>query len=160
MAEWFKSTLRNCTLHADIPNSDFNPLSDLFLSQRPDIAILSSDQIICLELTVCHETNVINSRTFKQNKYMTLQENLCQEHSNKNLVKHTVEVTNLGLISNISDFTKTVVVKSLDENIKRCITNSVIAKSFDIYCSRNDANFGMKQIMHKCSTNDFPTFKP
>ena len=76
VAEWLKSTLRNCTLHADIPNSDFNPLSDLFLSQRPDIAILSSDQIICLELTVCHETNVINSRTFKQSKYMTLQDNL------------------------------------------------------------------------------------
>ena len=140
VAEWLKSTLGNCALHADILNSDFNPLSDLFLSQRPDIAILSSDQIICLELTVCHETNVINSRSFKQSKYMTLQDNLCREHSNKNLVKHTVEVTNLGLISNISDFAKSVIVKSLDENIKRCITNTVIAKSFDIYCSRNDAN--------------------
>ena len=93
----------------------------------PTPAILSLDQIICLELAVCHETNVINSRTFKQSKYMTLQDNLCREHSKKNLVEHTVEVTDLGLISNINDFTKTVLVKSLDENIKRCITNTVIA---------------------------------
>ena len=44
------------------------PVGDLFQSYRPDIAKLKHC-IYVLELTVCHETNMINSPDYKKNKY-------------------------------------------------------------------------------------------
>ena len=45
------------------------PVGDLFQSYRPDIAVACADSIYVLELTVCHETNMIHSHDYKENKY-------------------------------------------------------------------------------------------
>ena len=53
------------------------PLSNLFVSLRPDIAILGPDNTIyTLELTVCHETNFSKSKLYKETKYKNLRSNL------------------------------------------------------------------------------------
>ena len=45
------------------------PEGDLFQSYRPDIAVACADFIYVLELTVCHETNMIHSHDYKKSKY-------------------------------------------------------------------------------------------
>jgi len=55
----------------DLPlNSSYH--SDLFNDLRPDIAVKSDSKVTVLELTVCHETNLVSSRNYKLDKYKTL----------------------------------------------------------------------------------------
>ena len=50
----------------------FRPLPDLFRTLRLDIAILTPSCPDISVLTVCHETNIIKSNTFKESKYADL----------------------------------------------------------------------------------------
>ena len=60
VANWISNSIKpNCTMHADLPDNRFKPVSDLFQTLRPDVAILTSSTIETLELTICHETNTI-----------------------------------------------------------------------------------------------------
>jgi len=59
-------------LHADLLGSDYKLLDVLFQDLRPDIAIVHNNTIHLLELTVCHETNMIKSRDYKLNKYASI----------------------------------------------------------------------------------------
>ena len=62
IADWiFDSKLACQTLFVNIESLKFKPVSDLFnIEFRPDLAILQSDYVTVLELTVCHETNTQN----------------------------------------------------------------------------------------------------
>ena len=89
----------------DLDGGNFNPLSELFQSLRPDIAVLGpNNDIEVLELTICHETNCNKSRQYKQSRYMNLNENLKTEFSNYSVAVHTIEITCLGLVSDFSQF--------------------------------------------------------
>ena len=64
LTDWF---MHNCksdrTIYADLDGSKYNQVSDIFISLRPDIAIVGPNKSIdVLELTICHETNVSKSR--------------------------------------------------------------------------------------------------
>ena len=101
--------MHNCksdrTIYADLDGSKCNQISDIFISLRPDIAIVGPNKSNdVLELTICHETNVSKSRNYKETRYSNLHRDLKQEYSNYNLNKFTVEVTTLGLITDFSKF--------------------------------------------------------
>jgi hypothetical protein len=66
------------TLYADIQASCSRPVTDLFVSLRPDIVVVTPDKAVILELTVCHETNLIKSKQYKQNKYKNLAKDATQ----------------------------------------------------------------------------------
>jgi len=55
-------------LHMDLNTADYRPITDVFHSLRPDIVIVNQNIIVTLELTVCHESNLINSKQIKTNK--------------------------------------------------------------------------------------------
>ena len=56
---WLKSVLAGTQIiYADLLEANILPVADLFNNYRPDIAIVYSNSICTLELTVCHETNV------------------------------------------------------------------------------------------------------
>ena len=107
LTDWF---MHNCKsdliIYADLDASNYNnQVSDIFISLRPDIAILGPNKSIdVLELTICLETNMNKSRNYKETRYSNLHLDLMQEYSNYNLNKYTVEVTTLGLITDFSKF--------------------------------------------------------
>ena len=79
-------------------------MRDLFQGVRPDIAVVDSHDIHALELTVCHETNLVKSRAYKTNKYenfVILGYILAEERS---IIAHFVKITTLGFISDLSIF--------------------------------------------------------
>ena len=93
---WF---LHNCksdrTIYADLDGSNHNQVSDIFISLRPDIAIVGPNKSIdVLELTICHETNVNKSKNYKETRYSNLHRNLKHEYSNYNLNTFTVRSYN------------------------------------------------------------------
>jgi len=107
LAPWIKSTLRlEYTLHVDLFSIDYLPISNIFVSKRPDIAIVGRSSIVTLELTVCHETNLIRSKQYKD--------------------------TTLGFISNITAFTRKYLTNSLPQTITNNITISAITNSMYI----------------------------
>ena len=59
-------------IYADLVQANVLPVADLFNNYRPDIAIVDSNSICTLELTVCHETNVLSSRDYKRDKYKNI----------------------------------------------------------------------------------------
>ena len=60
-----------------------NP-SELFRNLRPDIVLLKRDSLVSIELTCCFETNLINSRNYKIDRYRNLEED-CNLNSKRSL---------------------------------------------------------------------------
>ena len=112
----------------------------IFDSLRPDIAIKTGKSIITLELTICHESNIQSSKIYKLNKYKNLSSHLLPSISKTPLKNFTIEVTTLGLISDISPFLKLLNLGKFPSDLIDQIRNSVISNSYNIYCSRNTAN--------------------
>ena len=70
LADWICQNLKtDRAVFIDLDDDKYKPLSDLFQSLRPDIAILGPSGIDTLELTVCHETNLSKSKLYKQTRY-------------------------------------------------------------------------------------------
>src|SRR5271165_449594 len=113
------------------------PVRDLFQSYRPDIAVACADSIYVLELTVCHETNMIHSHDYKKNKYKDIGRYGSTLAGNRKIVPH--EVSTLGFITGISDFTKALKIPMMSDNLKRSIVIAALKSSFSIYCNRNNA---------------------
>ena len=59
-------------LYANLSDQNVLPVCDLFQHFRPDIAIVSRHSVEILELTVCHESNLISSNNYKKNKYQDI----------------------------------------------------------------------------------------
>ena len=136
--------LQNCksdrVIYVDLDEEKYRPLSELFVSLRLDIALLRADGIIdILELTICHETNLTQSRIYKESKYtdLRLRNNLKPAFSNHSINIFTAEITCLGLISDFQQFCTNNLNISLTDQISHDIIHSTISSSFLIYCNRN-----------------------
>ena len=88
----------------DLDGGNFNPLSELFQSLRPDLAILEpNNDIYVLELTNCPETNCNKSRQQKLDNWgPSIRDYFSTEFSNYSVVVKTIEITCLGLVSDCS----------------------------------------------------------
>jgi len=57
---------------ADVELSGAHSMGELFEpSVRPDLAVMSDSTVSVLELTVCHETNLLKSKQYKLDKTVT-----------------------------------------------------------------------------------------
>ena len=117
--------------------TDLPSTSEIFKKLRPDIAIVNAGVIVTGELTVCHETNMSNSKEFKDKKYSSLEDDLLPAFRSFQLKKYTIEVSSLGFISETSKFTEKAVNKILPVEIASSLTRVVISSSFSIYKNRN-----------------------
>ena len=139
LADWISvKSKRNSIIHVDLEVTRFKPLAERFTSFWPDIEIVNSNSISTLELTVCHETNVVKSREFKQSKYIHLKSNLLPEFQHFDLNQFTIEIMTLGFISDSSQFSKNNLTDKMSEQIKFEILKSVVTDSYSIYCQRNN----------------------
>ena len=58
-------------IYCDSNKFQYNTTSQLFMSQRPDIAILDGEEMAVIELRICFETNTLKSRKYKINDKKT-----------------------------------------------------------------------------------------
>ena len=125
-------------IYCDSNKLQCNTTSQLFTTQRPDIAILDGDQMNVFELTICFETNALKSREYKIKPYKDLKSQLLQPVS-KFMVLF-LEITSPRFISKQSDQTFAKYLKSVgvnsDHEIFKCMETGVRASYFT-FCRRN-----------------------
>jgi len=96
LVAWIATVLKpGRVLHVDLNTGYYRPIKDVFHSLRPDIVMVNHDIIVTLELTICHESNLTNSKLFKTNKYSSLFDHLIDKYANCTVFSHTIEVTTL-----------------------------------------------------------------
>jgi hypothetical protein len=138
-----KSTSQRLFIDLDSANSISLVFHD---SVRPDLILADDSVILVLELTVCHESNLQSSRTFKQNKYENIA-NFRRDSWRKVPVKlFTVEVSILGFISDLDKFTASACLPNLPSSLKYKLIHTVLNCSFNIYSNRNDQKFKFNAV--------------
>src|SRR6218665_266303 len=81
-------------------------------------------QLFVLELTVCHESNLMPSKTYKLNKYKNLNHYLNRPNEYKhynNIRLFTLEVSTLGFVSDTDEFTAALGLSKLPNNVIQTI---------------------------------------
>ena len=138
ISDWLRSVIKaDQQLFIDLSDSQELCTSELFNRFRPDKAIMNSNFIATLELTVCHETNMLLSRQYKLNKYANIGQFTSSLAEYKPVKTFTVEVSTLGFISSTDEFSKTLKLPKMPLNVKEDIIRSALNSSFQIYCKRN-----------------------
>ena len=102
------------------------------MERAPDLAIVDNNSIHILELTGCHETNLISSHDYKSNKYKNISFCGSSLAGNRKIISHFIEVSILEFISNCSDFAKAVNIDVMSAALKHNIVKSAVKSSFDI----------------------------
>ena len=143
LAQWIQGLKSNdSTLCVDIDGATaFQPIDQVFQSViRPDLVLFDASKVAVLELTICHESNILKSRSYKLNKYSEIKSHLNPKFFSHNIQLYTAEISVLGFISNLSDFCNFTKLPNLPNQIKTNIIKTVITNSFNIYCRRNTKN--------------------
>ena len=91
-----------------------------------------------LELTVCHEINLANSKQYKSLKYADIRSDIKNVYSNFKIRNYTIEVTSLGLISYTEEFCHDNLTNSFPIEILDQVTQTAISNSFEIHSNRNN----------------------
>ena len=139
LADWLSSVKSPVQhLFADISPDRWNPIEKVFQpSCRPDLLLVDGNTIGVLELTVCHETNLANSKLYKLNKYKNLSQSLQPNFSKCEIRIFTIEVSTLGFVSDCKHFQSAMALPPLTRNVHNAIINSVLNDSYNIYRLRN-----------------------
>ena len=139
--EWINLSLTSSKSHyklfADLEGPQFVHVDTVFKTLRPDIVLVDKQRVVTLELTVCHESNLCKSRQYKTDRYKDIVTNLNADFAHFAVKSFTVEVTTLGLISDISDFVKYIAISKMPCSTKSLITLRALSKSIEIYYARN-----------------------
>ena len=97
----------NCMYNYNLNKSDVSILYIQVTSTkwlRPDIVLYDSKNILVLELTVCHKSNLLKSKQFKLRKYENISKSVKNEYKRIPISVFTIEVSVLGFISDIYPF--------------------------------------------------------
>jgi len=96
-----------------------------------------SKKIVVGELTVCHETNLQQSRDYKLQKYSNLEAARAGEFKSHSVLVHTIEVSTLGFVVAEPNFLKNGEISSFDIPLLKQLSKSAILSSRSIYCNRD-----------------------
>ena len=106
LAQWLTSVKTNGTsLFADVSSGLYSKIDNVFEPVcRPDVVLVKKSRVFVLELTVCHESNLLKSKLYKLNKYENIKHHLKPEHSHSTVELFTLEISVLGFVSDLSEF--------------------------------------------------------
>jgi len=137
IAKWIVPHMKpNQTLFCDLRVPGTKQVCDLFNGPRPDLAIVSPLRIVVGELTVCHETNMQQSREYKLNKYSNLGAATSSEFKSRGVLVHTTEVSTLGFVAAESNFFKMGMIPAFDPFLIKELGRAAVLASKSIYCNR------------------------
>ena len=86
-------------MFVDLPSDKWDSIDRVFQPTcRPDIVVVEKFKLYVLELTVCHETNLVKSKNYKISKYIDIKSHLQPGFSNYNVQIFTIEISTLGFI--------------------------------------------------------------
>ena len=124
------------SLFADIEG--YRNTSELFHRSRPDAALVSSKEIIIIELTCCFETNLINSRNYKKERYRNIDKDVVDQA--RQIKKVFVEISSLGFYTKHIKDLKSLCKMDSNINTDRLLaklTEVAVRSSYYIFTQRN-----------------------
>ena len=122
----------------DLPSDKWNSIVRVFRPTcRPDIVVVKKSNLYVLELTVCHENNLVNSKTYKIIKYIDIKYHLQPGYSNYDVQVFTIEISTLGFIGDSGSFWKVSKFPKFTKIEKDILMKSVLNYSCNIYRMRN-----------------------
>ena len=83
-----------------------------------------------IELNVCNELNFESAGQRKIERYIDLKSNLRDSYLHYILIKHTIEISVLGFISNLNDISKTLNINAFPKSVLNNLTKTAIIVSF------------------------------
>ena len=140
IARWIDSNKSpDQCLAVDLPFSTFLHTDSVFKQTiRPDIVLYDKSSISVLELTVCHETNLLKSREFKLNKYKDANNHLQGCFSSTPVQIFTAEISVLGIASDLKPFCDSTNLPKIPLNTIAQLSKDAITCSFEIYKKRTN----------------------
>ena len=103
----------------------FQPIDQVFQSViQPDLVFFDASKVAVLELSICHESNILKSRSYKVNKYSDIEPHLNPKFLSHNIQLYTAEISDLGFVSDLSDFCNFTKIPNSPNQIKTNNTNS------------------------------------
>ena len=134
LAAWLKSLKQSDTsLFADISSDDYSRIDQVFESVcRPDLVLVKRSKVYVMELTVCHESNLLKSKLFKANKYQDIKNHIKSEYSN-----FTVELLTIGFVADLSEFCESLGIITIPKYVLSSIIRSALVSSQNIFCLWN-----------------------
>ena len=102
------------------------------------MVFVNKHKAFVLELTICHETNLVASRNYKLNKYKDLINARAEIIKNHDICVMTCELSVLGLLNVDYNIFKVLGIDNLDFNCRAELIKTVINESFNIYIRRNN----------------------
>ena len=133
-----RSTRNRLEIFADCEEVNYICTSEIFEKSRPDIAVVTENKVIVIELTVCFDTNTEKSRLYKQNRYHQLRDELLIPHNDFEIIY--LEFSTLGFISKSSYVPFNAFLNNLEINQDRCIIKcmeTAIRGTYYVFCRRN-----------------------
>ena len=73
--------------------------------------------VLVLELTACHESNLLKSKEYKENKYRDITSHLLPSLAHVPVLVFTMEVSVLGIVSNTKPFTQAANLPDIPQSI-------------------------------------------
>lgn len=138
LIDWMSPKLKaDAKMYHDLSLPNSRHISDLFNNVRPDIAINLGSKIVILELTICHETNMLSSRNYKIDKYKNIHQHKAELIQNLPVTVCTCEVSVLGFVVIEPKFLSECSLPEVDNVLLNNIMTSAINSSFEIYADRN-----------------------
>ena len=139
LALWLESVINgDQSLLVDLPDSNFTRIDAVFSSTcRPDIVVYNNSDIYVWELSVCHETNMQKTKSYKLEKYRLINNLVKDNFKNHSLHIYSIEVSVLGFMSDTTAFTEALQIPNLPRSIMNSITYNVLQHSKNIHQLRN-----------------------
>ena len=139
LANWILTVKSvNQELLVDLPSEKWQSIVQVFQPTcRPDIVVIGHSRICVLELTICHETNLVKSKNYKINKYNNIRDQLQSAYVNYDTHVFTLEISSLGFIGDFNDFRNYSKLPKLPKSIRTMVIKSVLNDSYNIYRMRN-----------------------
>ena len=139
LAAWMKSVkLQDTSLFVDVSSEGYSSIDHVFEPVcRPDLVLVKKSNVYVMELTVCHESNLLKSKLYKTNKYRDIKHHIKPEYSHFTAELFTIEISVLGFIAFSSVFCESLGIGNIPKHVLSSITRSALASSHNIYCLRN-----------------------
>src|SRR6218665_398654 len=119
LADWLASALSSSkSLFVEIASEKFHFVGAIFkATARPGTGVRHDSELFVLELTVCHESNLMPSKAYKLNKYKNLSHHLHNEYKHYKIRLFTREVSTRGFGWDTDEFTTALGLSQLPNNV-------------------------------------------